>query len=72
MWTVYCRIWNDVGLTAPGSIIYQWYKRESTMSLDEHAFFMDAVIHYDAIDMFKATKVTDVPSYLTDMIPKNE
>ena len=28
--------------------------------------------YYDAIDMFKATKVTDVPSYLTDMIPKNE
>lgn len=28
--------------------------------------------YYDAIDMFKATKVADVPSYLTDMIPKNE
>ena len=28
--------------------------------------------YYDAIDMFKATKVVDVPSYLTDMIPKNE
>lgn len=46
MWTVYCRIWNDVGLTPPGSIIYQWYKRESIMSFDEHALFMDAVIHY--------------------------
>lgn len=46
MWKVYCRIWNDVGLTAPGSIIYQWYKRESIMSFDEHALFMDAVIHY--------------------------
>ena len=28
--------------------------------------------YYDAIDMFKATKVADVPSYLADMIPKNE
>lgn len=27
-WKVYCRIWNDVGLQAPGAWIHLWMKND--------------------------------------------
>lgn len=52
-WKVYCRIWNDVGLQAPGAWIYMWMnagfdEEPSSMGTewDHYCRCKDAIRHY--------------------------
>lgn len=41
LWRVYCRVWKDAGLTAPGLWIIEWMKRDG-----DEVVFREAVMWY--------------------------
>jgi hypothetical protein len=48
LWKVYCRIWKDVGLQAPGHWIHLWLKNDVDDALDfeQQSRMTDAINHY--------------------------
>lgn len=48
VWKIYCRIWKDVGLVAPGTWIHLWLRSEwiSRLDFEENARMTDAINYY--------------------------